>query len=725
MFDGQMRIPLFFTLLVFITINTLLAQEPGTVFNENGLKIEKSQYYYLDDNNEFDINDIVNKKNIFFSIIDGHSNFGIVQGSLWYKIDIVNNDKNTKFFLEIPSALVNSVHFYKTVNGKVVDEALLGLDYPYSTRKIKYKRPQFTFDLVQGQKTTIFLQLKSDFAVIYPIIIDEFSELDDRNNSLDLWIVVYISFMLSMLIYNLFLYISVKDISYLYYVLYALFTMSAHLSIEGVFLAYFGEIPAVNVKSVIVLSSLSGFFFVFFADNFLNLKVYASKIRKGYLGLLWIYVAALVFVALGFVKFSTQLLDLGGAYGAILTLVIAILVYRRGFKPAGIFLVSWIVFLIGIIVFILRNQGILEFNDFTNHTLQLGTVIEVMLLSFALAARINLLKKEKENIQKKQLDTLAENQRIIANQNVILEKEVEKRTEELQNTNVELNKTMEFLQSAQLQLIEQEKMASLGQLTAGIAHEINNPINFVLSNIKPLSQDVNDLMELLNKYQEITKKEISDNEEYKEILEFEEDLDIEYTSDEIGQLLEGIEEGANRTRYVVKGLRTFSRLDESNFMAVDLLEGLDSTLSLLANQTKNEINIIKNYEQIPDVECNGSKLNQVFMNLLTNSIQALKENPEKRDDLEINITVSKIDDENVQFSFKDNGPGISEENQKKIFDPFFTTKDVGKGTGLGLSIVFKVIKNHNGTILLNSEIGKGAEFLITLPIFNKSIVVDD
>ncbi len=113
------------------------------------------------------------------------------------------------------------------------------------------------------------------------------------------------------------------------------------------------------------------------------------------------------------------------------------------------------------------------------------------------------------------------------------------------------------------------------------------------------------------------------------------------------------------------------------------------------------------------------------MNLLTNSIQALKENPEKRDDLEIKITVSKIDDENVQFSFKDNGPGISEENQKKIFDPFFTTKDVGKGTGLGLSIVFKVIKNHNGTILLNSEIGKGAEFLITLPIFNKSIVVDD
>lgn len=715
-----------FIFLLFSFINLVAFTDVVDIEDNENKVVDKSFNFFIDEEQTISIEHLIKHPELFNPI--NENNFGIIKGDLWYKLDFKNKTDNEIFFIELPSALINSVDFYQVNNNEVLKHSKSGLHYPYSIREIKHRTSQFSFYLSKDNKTTVYLKVHSDYAITYPIVFGEFSNIKETSNNIEFWIIVYVSFMLAMIIYNFFIFVSVKDNSYLYYVLYTIFIMLTQLSMEGIFLEKYGENTTINVTSIIVLSSLSGFFFIFFTDSFLKLRIYARKLRRGYIGLIAIYMLALIFASIGKIRISTQLLDLGGAYGAIFTLVISVIVYRRGFRPAGIFLISWIVFLLGITLYVMKNQGILEFNDLTNHTLQIGTVIEVMLLSFALASRINLLKKEKDIIQKKQLATLAENQKIIAEQNVLLEEKVKVRTKELENTNVELNKTMNNLQSAQLQLIEQEKMASLGQLTAGIAHEINNPINFVISNIKPLSQDVGDLMELLNKYQELSKEKISDLDEYKEITDFEEEIDIEYTTDEIAKLLEGIEEGANRTRYVVRGLRTFSRLDESNFNAIDLLEGLDSTLSLLTNQTKNEITIIKNYDNIPKVECNGSKLNQVFMNLLTNSIQALKEYAEKEKDdkkLEIKITVKKIDDNNVEFSFKDNGPGISKENQKKIFDPFFTTKDVGKGTGLGLSIVFKVIKNHKGTIVLNSELGKGAEFVITIPILNKLVVENE
>ncbi|MEN8136983.1 MAG: 7TM diverse intracellular signaling domain-containing protein [Bacteroidota bacterium] len=705
-------------LLPFFVFSNLFASESTIEINSTETAIVNSSVdYFIDSEGKFNVDDIINSRDLF-NPMEG-SYFGSVEGSLWYKLRIKNNTGSDEFFVELPSALINSVNFYQIDNGKIIKHNKSGLDYPFSKREVSFQNTQFSFYLAQDSVTDILLEVSSDYAITYPLVIGEFSQLSSANNDKDIWIVIYATFMLAMILYNFFIYISIRDISYMYYVLYTVFILLTQLGLEGIFLRYFGENPSFNTKVLVVLSSLSGFFFIFFADNFLKLKIYGKRLRKGYLGLLVIYMLALIFVFVGKINMSTQLLDLGGAYGAIFTLLVAIMVLKKGFKPAGFFLVSWIVFLVGITIYVMKNQGLLEFNMFTNHTLQIGTVIEVMLLSFALADRINLLKKEKAKIQKQQLDTLAENQRIIAEQNVILEEKVQERTEELETTNFELNKTMENLQSAQIKLIEQEKMASLGQLTAGIAHEINNPINFVLSNIKPLSQDVSDIMEVLKRYKDVASKEMPENVEYLKIVELEEDLDIEYTSNEIYDLLGGIEEGANRTRYVVRGLRTFSRLDEAVFKATDLLEGLDSTLSLLTNQTKNEVRIVRDFEAIPKVECNGSKMNQVFMNLLTNSIQALKENAEKGDDLEIKITAKAINGGNVQFSFKDNGPGISEENQKKIFEPFFTTKDVGKGTGLGLSIVFKVIDSHNGTIEINSEQGKGAEFLITLPIKNK------
>jgi signal transduction histidine kinase len=292
--------------------------------------------------------------------------------------------------------------------------------------------------------------------------------------------------------------------------------------------------------------------------------------------------------------------------------------------------------------------------------------------------------------------------------NLELESRVQKRTKDLHDKNAQLKVAISNLKQAETQLIQSEKMSSLGILTAGIAHEINNPVNFISANIVPLKNDIHDIVQVLNKYTELSANSPL-SEELKEARKLSEELDLPYTLKETYQLLDGIEEGARRTATIVKDLRTFSRLDETDLKSVNIHENLDSTLTLLHNLFRDRINIVKNYGDIPEIACFPGKINQVFMNILTNAANAI---PDKG---EVTISTSQNKD-HVQISIKDTGEGMSKETIKKIFEPFFTTKPVGKGTGLGLSISYSIIQEHHGTISINSSLGKGTEFIITLPI---------
>jgi two-component system, NtrC family, sensor kinase len=279
---------------------------------------------------------------------------------------------------------------------------------------------------------------------------------------------------------------------------------------------------------------------------------------------------------------------------------------------------------------------------------------------------------------------------------------------ELKNT--ELNSAMDLIKSAQSQLVQSEKMASLGQLTAGVAHEINNPINFVSANIKPLKDDVEDLLKCITMYDEqIAASQLEHH--FEPLRLFQKKLDMKMLVDEINGLLKGIEVGAARTTEIVKGLRNFSRLDQSDLKKANINEGIESTLVLLHSFYKDRITVVKNFGEIPEIDCYPGQLNQVFMNILSNSIQAIDEQGM------ITITTALLPDQ-LMISIIDNGHGMSEEVRKKIFDPFFTTKEVGKGTGLGLSITYGIIEKHNGKIEVKSEIGKGTEFIIYLPLKN-------
>ena len=279
--------------------------------------------------------------------------------------------------------------------------------------------------------------------------------------------------------------------------------------------------------------------------------------------------------------------------------------------------------------------------------------------------------------------------------------------EALEDQKKELELTVENLKMTQSQLIQSEKMASVGVLTAGIAHELNNPINFVHGNVNPLKRDLSELFSLMEKYDK-TLEAHKLEKVISEIDYLKDKMDFSFLSKEIISLLEGIEEGANRSSQIVKGLRTFSRLDEDNCQLYDIHEGIDSTLILLQNKIKNRIKIRKEYGDFKELECFPSKFNQVILNILTNSIQAIEDEGE----ILIQTIRSGI---GIKVIIKDNGVGMSPEVKKHIFEPFFTTKEVGEGTGLGLSISFGIIEQHKGNIDVISEPGKGTEFIISLP----------
>ena len=280
--------------------------------------------------------------------------------------------------------------------------------------------------------------------------------------------------------------------------------------------------------------------------------------------------------------------------------------------------------------------------------------------------------------------------------------------EALENQKKELQLTLESLKQTQSQLVQSEKMASVGQLTAGIAHELNNPINFISGNVKPLIRDIEDIFKILNSYDTVIQKN-SLNERFGDVESLKTNLDYSYLVEEINNLLKGIFEGAYRSGQIIKGLRSFSRLDKDEFVLANIHKGIDSTLLLLINMINKRITVHKNYGEIPKIECLPNKLNQVFMNILTNSIQAI----ENKGDIYINTISSKM---GIKICIKDTGKGMTNEVRKRIFEPFYTTKDVGLGIGLGLSITYGIIEQHNGNLDVLSEPSKGTEFIISLPI---------
>jgi signal transduction histidine kinase len=343
----------------------------------------------------------------------------------------------------------------------------------------------------------------------------------------------------------------------------------------------------------------------------------------------------------------------------------------------------------------------------------ISTFIAIVSLAILIPSWLLVLRILQEYLQARKIAQLA-----LEETNQLLETRVQERTQELSNNNTQLQRTLEKLQTTQLQLIQTEKMSGLGQMVAGIAHEINNPITFVDGNLDYAITYMQDLLGLVNLYQQHYSQPTL------EIKARAAEIELDFIQDDLMKLLKSMKVGTQRIADIVLSLRNFSRLDEATCKTVDIHAGIDSTLMILQHRCKGKsnfpgISVVKEYGNLPLVKCYPSQLNQVFMNILANAIDAL-EDGYKVSNLcppTIRIQTQVLDEQWVVIRILDNGCGISEEIISKLFDPFFTTKEIGKGTGLGLSISYQiVVDKHHGKLSCQSTLGDGTEFTIEIPV---------
>jgi signal transduction histidine kinase len=299
-----------------------------------------------------------------------------------------------------------------------------------------------------------------------------------------------------------------------------------------------------------------------------------------------------------------------------------------------------------------------------------------------------------------------------------LQKKLKKISSELIKKNVKLENVVKNLERTQAQMLQSEKMASIGQLAAGVAHEINNPTGFVSSNLKTLGDYQQDMNQLLEDYQKLkaTLKKLPEeqlpasiNELISQVEATEQDVDIEYIKEDVEDLIGDCREGTERIKKIVDDLKHFAHPGEDKMKETDINAGIESTLNVVNNELKYKATIVKELGEVPIIHAYPQQLNQVFMNIMVNAAQAIEKMGE------IKITTTTVDGK-VEIRISDTGCGIAEEDINKIFDPFFTTKEVGKGTGLGMNIAYNIVSKHKGDIRVESTIGKGTTFIIQLPV---------
>ena len=325
-----------------------------------------------------------------------------------------------------------------------------------------------------------------------------------------------------------------------------------------------------------------------------------------------------------------------------------------------------------------------------------------------------ILKKPFDNIEVQQMaNTLLTKWDMTARASVQmshLEHLVDRRTTQFKQASEALQREIDERKQLESQLVQSEKLASLGQLAAGVAHEINNPIGFISSNLGTLDGYFKQLQEMLDAYRE-AEEAIGSCELVERLQQLRDRVELEFLRDDIPLLIKESKEGISRVGQIVKDLKDFSRVDSNQeWQRANLQQGIESTLNIVANELKYKADVVKDYQELPDIECLPSQINQVIMNLIVNASQAI--GPERG-----TLTLrTGIDGETVWIEVADTGTGIPPASLQKIFDPFFTTKPVGQGTGLGLSLSYGIVKKHRGNILVRSEVGVGSTFRVELPI---------
>lgn len=627
--------------------------------------------------------------------------FGITKDVYWIRVPLQNNT-GRPLLLKVANNALTEVRVYETVNNQVTGEHFSGATQPFAQRQLLDVDYLFPLKVTPGAAATVYIRVQHFRGTHFPLLAGTGAAFYNEAGRRNLLQGMYYGFMLLMVLYNLFIYFSLRDSSYLYYVVYVFLMGLFNASVTGYAFRYiWPNLPALNAYEDI-LSALVCMAGILFTVNFLNTKQNAPVFHRVLLALLAAYTVIGAVVGAGYFYPGSVAVE---TLSLVLVLVLFGAAYRvlqKGYQPALFFLFAWSLLLISVVVFVLKDFDVLPYTDFTESSLQIGSAVEALLLSMALANRINVLKKEKQEAQWETLRSLEKNRTLMAEQNEMLEKKVEERTSELKLANKELLTALKNLKDTQAQLVQREKMASLGELIAGIAHEIQNPLNFVNN----FSENNAELLAEL--------KQAVDTGNNTEALAL-----VEQTiANE-----ERITHHGKRADSIVKNMLQHSRSKAEQKELADINALVDEYLRLSYHGLRAQdklFNATLETHFDPAAGCLyiiPQEIGRVLLNLFNNAFYSVNKKKKAKPDYNPVVRVqTQRSADSVIICISDNGLGIPEAIFDKIFQPFFTTKPVGEGTGLGLSLSYDIVANgHAGQMTVETKDGDFTTFKIILP----------